>query len=96
MFDLIIKEEAYQDLQNAYDYYEEQKSGLGEDFIAKVKGRMAYLKKYPLHFSKVEKEFRQALIDRFPYVIVYELSGKEIIVYAVFHCSKNPRKKFKI
>ena len=96
IYNLVIKEEAYEDLQTAYDYYEEQKTGLGADFLEKIKERIAYLKKYPLHFNKVEKDFRQTLIDKFPYLIVYQLSGHEIIVYAFFHCSRNPKKKFKV
>lgn len=94
-YDVIIKEEAYQDLQKAYDYYEEQKPGLGDRFLENVKQRLSYLKRYPLHFSKIEKDFRQTLIDVFPYLIVYEISSRQIIVYAVFHGKQNPKKKFR-
>jgi toxin ParE1/3/4 len=93
-YKLIIKEEAYEDLQGAYDYYEKKRSGLGEEFIEAVKEKIAYIKVYPLHFSKVEKDFRQTLIDRFPYLLIYELSGKEIIVYSFFHTSQDPKNKF--
>lgn len=51
-YHITIKEEAYVDLQVAYDYYEEQSAGLGDDFIEKVKERLAYIKVYPLHFTK--------------------------------------------
>jgi toxin ParE1/3/4 len=92
---VVIKEEAYADLQTAYDYYEEQKSGLGDELIAEIKDKLEYTKKYPLHFNKVEKDFRQTLIDRFPYLLIYEISGQEIIVYSFFHTSQNPIKMFK-
>lgn len=95
IYDITIKQEAYHDLQGAYDYYEEQRAGLGDEFLKAINERIAYIKKFPLHFNKVEQEFRQTLIERFPYLIIYELSGSEIIVYAFFHCSRNPRKKFK-
>jgi plasmid stabilization system protein ParE len=94
-FNLIIKEEAYNDLQIAYDYYEEEQIGLGERFLNEVRKKIAYVEKYPLHFNKVEKDFRQTLTDRFPYLMIYELSGKDIIVYSVFHTSQDPQKKFK-
>ena len=55
IFGLVIKEEAYQDLQDAYDYYEEQRPGLGDEFIEEVKEKLGYIKKYPLHFPKAEK-----------------------------------------
>ena len=92
---LVIKEEAYYDLQTAYDYYEEKRHGLGDEFIEEIKEKLEYIKKHPLHFNKVEKEFRQTLIDRFPYLLIYEFSGKEVIVYSFFHTSQNPEKKYK-
>jgi plasmid stabilization system protein ParE len=95
IFKIVIKEEAYQDLQTAYDYYEEQRSVLGEEFLEEIKEKLDYIRKYPLHFGKVEKQFRQTLIDRFPYLLIYELSGNEIIVYSFFHASQDPYKKFK-
>lgn len=92
-YKLVIKEEAYADMQIAYDYYEHQRQGLGDEFIEEVKEKIDYINKYPLHFPIVEKEFRQSLIDRFPYLLIYELSGKAVVVFAVFHTSQNPDKK---
>ena len=36
-FKIVIKEEAYLDLQVAFGYYEEQRSGLGEEFLEEIK-----------------------------------------------------------
>lgn len=94
-FTLVIKEEAYGDLQDAYDYYEEQVKGLGDRFLNAVREKISYIRKHPFHFNAVEEEFRQALVDRFPFLILYEVSGYEIVVYAFFHCSRNPKRKFK-
>ena len=35
-FTLIVKPEAEEDLQAAYDWYEEQQSGLGESFLHQI------------------------------------------------------------
>jgi len=94
-YEVVIKEEAYYDLQDAYDYYEEQQNGLGERFLKNIQQRLSYLAKYPLHFNKIEKEFRQVLVDKFPYLIIYEIQERQVIVYAFFHGSQNPEKKFK-
>jgi len=37
IYNLTVKHEAYEDLQKAYDYYEEQSTGLGDDFLEKNK-----------------------------------------------------------
>ncbi|MBL7731821.1 MAG: hypothetical protein JNM88_11640 [Chitinophagaceae bacterium] len=52
------------------------------------------LTQHPSYFGKVKKNFRQAALKRFPFVVVYEIIGYEVIVYAVFHTSRNPRSKF--
>ena len=93
--EIIIKEDAYRDLQEAYNYYEEQSPGLGDRFVEEVKEKINYIRKYPLHFSKVERDFRQTRINLFPYLLIYEISGKEIIVYSIFNCYQDPNKKFK-
>ena len=46
------------------------------------------------YFGKVKKNFRQAALKRFPFVIVYEIIKTEVVVFAVFHTSKNPKGKF--
>ena len=49
---------------------------------------------HPEYFGKVKKNFRQAALKRFPFVIVYEIIKAEVVVFAVFHTSKNPKGKF--
>jgi hypothetical protein len=34
---------------------------------------------------------RRSLLRRFPYAVFFEASRIEIVVYAVFHCARNPR-----
>ena len=52
IYNLVIKEEAYQDLQAAYDYYEEQKTGLGDEVLEEIKEKIAYIKKIPFALRK--------------------------------------------
>lgn len=46
---------------------------------------------FPIKFAKIH----EAVLSRFPFVINYELYGKQIIVSAVFHVKQNPIKKTK-
>lgn len=39
-FDVIIKEEAFHDIQEAYDYYEFKQVDLGEKFLQKLEHRL--------------------------------------------------------
>jgi plasmid stabilization system protein ParE len=46
---------------------------------------------FPIKFAHVH----EAVVTRFPYVINYEVLGKEIIVSAIFHVKQHPNKKVK-
>ncbi len=50
-YKLIIKEEAIADMQEAYDYYEEQQTGLGERFLAALQERFASLSEHPQYYG---------------------------------------------
>lgn len=95
---LIIKEEAHVDIGNAYKYYEGKQIGLGEKFLQALVKRFNDLSQHPTHYSFIEENakriFRDVKLEKFPYVIVYEISNEEVIVYAVFNVHQNPAKKF--
>lgn len=92
-YSLLIKQEALEDLQDAFDYYEEQRKGLGKLFLDSVQECMNRLEKNPLHFQIKKKTFREAVVKIFPYLIIFEVIEKEIVVYAIFNSWKNPKKK---
>ncbi len=80
--------------KDVYDWYEAQKPGLGEEFLDELDGIYLKLETHPEYFGKVKKSFRQAALKRFPFVIVYEIIKTEVVVFAVFHTSRNPKNKF--
>jgi plasmid stabilization system protein ParE len=88
-----IKEEALTDIQEAYDYYEEQKEGLGNRFLDTLDYYFDRLQKYPHHYQIKKKFYREAFIKDFRYLIIYEIEEKKVIVYAIFNTWKNPKKK---
>lgn len=74
---------------------EEIQINLGEEFLSELDTFLGVIKKSPAAFAKTGvDDFRQAVLKRFPYVIVFEVHGKEILVYSVFHTSRNPEAKF--
>lgn len=92
-YQLEIKEEASLDIKQAYDYYEENKLGLGERFLDTLENYLQRVKQYPEHYQIKRSPYREAFIKDFPYVIIYEIEEKKVIVYAVFCTHKNPKKK---
>ena len=81
--------------KEAYDWYEEQRQGLGEEFIKELDSRFDKLQSHPEYFGKIKKNFRQISLKRFPYVIVFEIIKNEVVVFAVFHTKRNQKLKFR-
>ena len=93
--ELVIASEAAQDIDEAYGWYEGRRTGLGEEFLSCVDGCIQAICRLPEMHAKVHKEYRRALVRRFPYVVFYEyVPGPPgtVTVYCVFHTSRDPRK----
>lgn len=95
MYTLSIKGRAIKMVLEAYEWYEEQKRGLGEEFLAELDTFYKKIVASPTHYSKIKKNYRKVALDRFPYIIVYELFPDEIVVFAVFHTSRSPKRLFR-
>ena len=93
VYTLEIKIEAIADMQDAYDYYEENKKGLGGRFLDTVENHFDRIQLYPEHYQIKRKPYREAVVKDFPYVIIFEIIENSIIVYAVFNTYLDPSKK---
>ena len=90
--ELIITPEAEQDLAEAYGWYEDQRAGLGEEFLSCVDACLQAIQRAPRTWAIAHENYRRALVRRFPFVIFYEEAGDVVTVYCVFHSSQNPAK----
>ncbi len=88
---LKIRREAELDIGSAFKYYEEQRLGLGHDFLLCVEEAFAKVERNPLNYRKIHKELRRIATHRFPYRIFYFVLEQKIIVTAVFHVRKGPK-----
>ena len=95
MYQLVFKPRAISMVKEAYDWYEEQQTGLGELFLHELESCYDKLEAWPVSFTKIKKNYRHIIIRTFPYVIVYEVIQNDVVIYSVFHTSRSPRKKFK-
>ena len=82
-------------MQEAYDWYVLQQQDLGDSFISVLESAFLKISSHPEYYGIVIKKYRQIKIAHFPYVIIYEIIQDSVVVYAVFHTSKNPKKKFR-
>jgi len=77
----------------AYDWYELQKEGLGLEFLHELDDFYERLFQNPVIHSYYDKPVRSGKINRFPYLVIYEVFDKIIVVYSVFMAKQNPSKK---
>jgi plasmid stabilization system protein ParE len=66
------------------------RDSLGDDFILKVRRTLRQIAARPKMFAKVHRDARKARVERFPYLVIYQVMAAEITIIAVFHTSRDP------
>lgn len=94
-FSIKIEKDARIDLAEAYDWYAIKGTFLANRFLTSVHETLKFLATNPFLFQIYYKNFRQAPVKIFLYLIVFKVVNKEVIVFSVFHTKRNPKKKHK-
>ena len=90
-YQLLIKAEAMQDMAEAFDWYEKERTGLGIEFLDEAEASYNRVIQHPEHYQSHQNQ-RIAVMHRFPYKIVYEIERETVVVYAVYHDKRNPER----
>ena len=93
IYNIEIKEEAREDILQATLWYSDKAPDLHLKFINQLEITLESIQSNPKAYKKVYKTFRQAALNKFPYVVLYESNENTIIIFSVFHSSQHPRKK---
>ncbi|HQV56796.1 MAG TPA: type II toxin-antitoxin system RelE/ParE family toxin [Ilumatobacteraceae bacterium] len=87
---------ARSDLYSAWIWYEEQRTGLGDQFSDAVDSVLRRIARWPNSGSPTLHNERDQIVERklptpgFPYVIRYRLIGDAVMVMAVSHQHRHP------
>jgi len=87
-----LRPEAEQDLADAAAWYEEQRQGLGHEFLDEVLTMLSRIAETPMMYPNVHRNARRAVIHRFPFGVYFRVEHATIVVVAVMHGSRNPRR----
>ncbi len=90
-YKLIIKPKAEEDLQSAFDWYEEQQSGLGDSFLHQIDLAFEQVLNNPKVFQERYKEVRINFTDQFPFGVHYKVESEKVIVLAILHSARDPK-----
>lgn len=88
---IIFRPIARLELDEAMDWYRQQKEGLHAEFKDAADQMLERIAAAPLRFGPVRGEVRRALLRRFPYAIHFVPEPNAIIVLALFHVKRDPR-----
>jgi hypothetical protein len=90
-YQIKIEERALLDIQQGFDYYEEQQPNLGVRFNNSIFQAFEILRQSPFYQIRYDS-FRCLPINKFPFMIHNEVeeTSKTIIVYAVINTYRNP------
>jgi plasmid stabilization system protein ParE len=87
---VVLRREARLEFDVAFDWYERQRPGLGDDFVACVQQTFDRIAKTPELHERVVQDIRRASVHRFPYSVYYTAEANRITVIAVFHSNRDP------
>ncbi len=90
---VIIRPNAEADLQSAWSWYETQRAGLGDEFLAEIDFAVSQLEENPKRRPFYYRNFRRLLTRRFPYKIFYRIEDGRTIVFRVWHTSRDHRRQ---
>lgn len=82
--------EAKAEFDDSADWYERQQTGLGVDFIARIRAVVDRIAASPRMHAVVYNQARKAVVTRFPFVVIYQELPTELLVISVFHTSRDP------
>lgn len=88
-----LSEEAESDVYDGYEWYESKQKKLGEEFLENLDEAKKAItnnpKTYPVRYKKKVRVF---VVNRFPYLILYVVNGKDIDVISVFNTNQHPKR----
>ncbi|MBA3985074.1 MAG: type II toxin-antitoxin system RelE/ParE family toxin [Flavobacteriales bacterium] len=90
---LDIKEDANIEIVEAFIYYDERRTGLGDEFLEHFDIYFERITANPKHLPQNRKPYREAFLKRFPYLVIYEVIKNKVVIYSVFNTWQNPEKK---
>ncbi len=77
-------------MNTAARYYEQQVSGLGNQFLDEIEQAIQRIHNYPSSGVILHGNTRRMLLGRFPFGLLYRIDAQEIAILAVAHLRRKP------
>src|SRR2546423_4901157 len=87
---IIFLEEASREFLDAFAYYEDQQTGLGQRFEEEIDRAIRWLAENPESLPLRRVVYRRLNLHIFPYYIPYVVRGSTLWVLAIAHAHRRP------
>lgn len=78
------------DVEAVFDWYENERSGLGLEFLDELRATYERIADGPLKYQLIRSGIRRTLLRRFPYAVYFAVERDVLVVLAVLHASRDP------
>lgn len=90
MRQVVFRKQARLEFDEACDWYEKERPGLGLEFLTEIHLLIQRIAATPELFPMLYRDVRKAVARRFPYCIYFREREQKIVILAVFHSARNP------
>ena len=80
------------DLAEAKGWYEKNRRGWSEKFRLRVEEAFEHIGRMPELHAEIYKGVRRSFIREFPYAVFYRVEENRVVVIAVMHTRRSPRR----
>ena len=82
--------QAKREFNQAIDYYQDCRKGLGKAFAKEVHKTIDRILEYPEAWTQLSPNTRRCLTNRFPFGIIYQNLENECLIIAVAQLNRKP------
>jgi plasmid stabilization system protein ParE len=87
---VVFRRAARVEFDDAADWYEQQRAGLGAAFTAAVQRVLDQIAAQPDFYAKVTRSVREALVPGYPYCVYFYEEPSQVVILSVFHTARDP------
>jgi plasmid stabilization system protein ParE len=91
IYRFIVRPEAEIEIDDSYNWYEDQSVGLGMDFLLAVQASIDRISANPYAYQIVHRKKRRAVLRTYPHSIYFVISENEIAITACVHHKRDPK-----
>lgn len=90
---IAVFDPVYNELSEAVSYYESKARGLGIRFYTEFENALYAVSLNAEGYAKKYKKYRNIRLKKFPFILIFEVREKTVLVIKLIHTSKHPGKR---